>query len=188
MYDLVLFVHISTIAAAFFVIGIIVSALIRLRGVRDGASALSAASTAAAAGKIMPLATVSLLLTGAYMTHARWSWTTPWIDVSIAGLLIVTAMGAGVIGSRERALHCALHAAGNGPIDAATTVRMCDPMLVAGTMINVGLVCAVMFVMVVKPSLVVAIVVVGAGAACGAVAGMTTLRPAPALRNAAADP
>ena len=188
MYDVVLFLHILTIAAAFFVIGIMVSALMRLRRVPDVASAFSAASTAAAAGKIMPLATVSLLLTGAYMTHARWSWTAPWIDVSIAGLLLVTVMGAGVIGGRERALHRELHAAGNGPVDAATAVRLCDPMLVAGTIAEVGLVCAVMFVMVVKPSLVGAIGVLVAGAACGAMAGIAVLRPAPALRRAATDP
>ncbi len=188
MYDVVLFLHILTIAAAFFVIGIMVSALIRLRRVPDVASAFSAASTAAAAGKIMPIATVLLLLTGAYMTHARWSWTTPWIDVSIAGLLLVTVIGGGFIGARERALHRELHAAGNGPIDAATAARLCDPVLVAGTMVEVGLVCAVMFVMIVKPSLGAAILVVCVGAACGAVAGMTGLRPAPVWRGAAADP
>ncbi len=187
MYEVVLFLHIVTVAAAFFGMGIIASALMRLRRIRDRASALSAVSGAAAAGKVMPLATVSLLLTGAYMTHARWSWTSPWIDVSIAGLLIVTVMGAGVIGSRERALHRELHAAGNGPIDTAATVRMCDPMLFAGAMAEVGLVCAVMFVMVVKPSLVAAIVVVGMGIGCGAVAGLTALSRAPVLRGATAD-
>ena len=44
-------------------------------------------------GRAFPVAILGLFATGAYMTSDVWSWSTGWIDVSIAGLAIVAIQG-----------------------------------------------------------------------------------------------
>jgi hypothetical protein len=170
MYEIVLFVHLLTIGAAFLAMGMMLFALLQLRGAQTVADALRAALSAGSVEKIMPVATLLLFASGAYMTHDRWKWTTPWIDVSIAGLLIVTVIGAGALGSRQRALHAALEAAHGTAINAALAARIGDPFLLAASGCNIGLVAGVMYVMVTKPPLVAGIAALLMGAAIGAFA------------------
>ena len=181
MYQLVLFLHLLTIAIAFFAMGTMISSVLRLRAATDVASARAAALAASGVEKVMPVATVLLLLTGAYLTQTRWTWTTPWIDVSIAGLLIVTVFGAGALGGRQRALDRVLTRA--SALDAATTRLVLDPFLLVGGVADMGLVAGVMFVMVVKPPLFAGIAALIVGAACGAFAGASAIRPAAVLRR-----
>ncbi len=130
----------------------------------------------------MPAATVLLLVTGAYLTQARWTWSTPWVDVSVAGLLLVTVFGAAALGGRQRALDEALRRA--SALDLATTRLVLDPFLLVGGVANMGLVAGVMFVMVVKPPLAAGIAALIVGAGCGTFAGASAIRPAAALRRA----
>ncbi len=187
LYNLVLFLHLITIGGAFFALGIMLSSIARLRATRSIVAARAAAATAAGTGKIMPVATLLFLATGAYLTSARWTWSTPWIDVSIAGLLVVTAFGGGVMGTRERAVHRALETADGTALDAQTARRVVDPFLVVGSAANIGLVCGVMFVMVVKPSLAGGVLALVVAAACGAFAGSAAIRPHDALRARAPE-
>lgn len=168
MYEVVLFIHLLTIGAAFLAMGMMLFATFQLRNATTVSGALQALSSSSAIEKIMPAATVLLLLTGGYMTHDRWTWSTPWIDVSIAGLLLVTAIGAGALGSRQRSLHVALEKA--SVLDASLCARLCDPFCVVGSGLNIGLVAGVMLVMVTKPSLMLGIVEVIIGGAVVAVA------------------
>src|SRR5579884_530896 len=157
MYELVLFVHLLTIGAAFLAIGMMLYAVFQLRSAGTVAQALQAVTASAKVEKIMPIATILLLATGGYMTQNRWTWATPWVDVSIAGLLLITAIGAGALGSRQRALHSALEQAKATALDDALAARLHDPFLVVASGLNIGLVAGVMYVMVMKPSLAVAI-------------------------------
>lgn len=151
MYEVVLFIHLLTIGAAFLAMGMMLFATFQLRSARTVPAALEALTSSSRIEKIMPAATVVLLLTGGYMTHDRWTWSTPWIDVSIAGLLLITAIGAGALGSRQHSLHTALEKA--SVLDSNLCARLCDPFCVVGSGLNIGLVAGVMLVMVTKPSL-----------------------------------
>ena len=176
LYDFVLFLHLLTVGGAFFMIGIMIHALLKLRTAPDLAAARAAGSAAAALGKRMPLITVALLLTGAYLTQTRWSWGTSWIDVSIAGLLLVTVFGGAVIGGRERALGKALGRAANGEPEEALERSMRDPLLVAGSAMNAGIVCGVMFVMTMKPGAIAGVAALIAFAILGVLAGLGAIR------------
>lgn len=176
-YDVVLFLHILTVAAAFFLIGVAVYATMRCCNASTHAEARDGLSVAGRIGRWMPAITVLLLVTGAFLTQSRWSWRTAWIDVSVAGLLLVTGIGGGVFGTRERALHRKLN---NAQADGAVLPR--DPVLLSATGLNVGLVTAVMFVMVVKPPLLVSICALVIGAAAGFAAFSTMTRSALSVR------
>src|SRR5579875_4211076 len=181
MYELVLFLHLLTIAVAFFAMGSMLTSIFRLRGATSVAAARSAAATAAGIGKMMPILTVFMLATGGYLTQVRWTWTTPWIDLSIVGLLVVTAWGGGVMGARERAVHHALESSRGSALDAGAARLVVDPFLVIGNSADVGLVAGVMFVMVLKPSLAGGIAALVVATACGAIAGAAAVRPREAL-------
>jgi hypothetical protein len=184
MYQFTLFLHLLVLVASFFTMGLIVNSLIRLRTTRRVSEALEAIAFAGNAEKAMPLVTVALLGTGGYMTQSRWSWTAPWVDVSIIGLLLVTVIGGVVIGRRERALHLALEKTTTESIDGDLARRLNDPFLLVASAANIGLVCGVMFTMSIKPSPAGGIVALLLGGAIGIVAGLTTSRPAASLQHA----
>ena len=45
------------------------------------------------AGWAFPVSILGLVATGAYLTAHSWTWSTAWIDVSIAGVVVVTLQG-----------------------------------------------------------------------------------------------
>jgi hypothetical protein len=167
LYQVMLCLHLVTIAAVFLAVGMMLSSLLRLPGCRDVRDASAALSSCSSIGKIMPVATLLLLITGGVMTQSQWSWTTPWILAGIAGLLIVTAIGGGLIARREAAIHAALETAGTGPLPQSLCDRLYDRTIFAGTGINIGIVCAIMVIMVLKGSLLASIACLALGALAG---------------------
>lgn len=167
MYSTALYVHLLAVAGAFFCMGMMLICMLQMRAAARVSDALRLASVTANAAKMMPLATLLLLLTGGYMAQDRWSWSAAWVDLSVAGLLVVTFFGAIVLGSRERGLHKALTAAQSENLDGALEAQVRSPFLVSGSGLNAGLVCAVMYVMVTKPDWAGGIVALALGAIAG---------------------
>jgi Predicted integral membrane protein (DUF2269) len=184
MYNTVLYVHFLAVVGAFLGMGVMLNSIIQLRSATVVNEALRCSALAGKAARFMPVATLLLLATGAYMTQDRWSWSTPWVFLSVIGLLVTTFVGAGVLGSRERALHVALERAAGSGIDANLAAQLRAPVLLTGSGFNAGLVCAVMFVMVGKPELLggVSALVIGAlaGASVFAIASRPRQKTAPA--------
>jgi hypothetical protein len=164
MYNTVLYVHLLAVVGAFFAMGVMLNSIVQMRSAGSVKDALRSSALAGKAARFMPLVTVLLLTTGAYMTQDRWAWTTPWVVLAIVGLVVTTFVGAGVLGSRERALHVALVRAADGELDSKVAAQLRAPILVTGSGFNAGVVCAVMFVMVNKPDAIggVAALVIGA--------------------------
>jgi len=171
LYNVVLFLHLIAIVGAFFVAGILQNGLLRMGAATDLRQARSAAALCAACAKLLPISLLVLLITGAYLTQVRWSWTTPWIDVAILGLVVMGALGGGVLGRRERALHAFLSGVPGESIDAATASRLRDPVLTIGGTVMPFIAIGVMLVMVMKPGLVVGIVELAVAVAIGAIIG-----------------
>lgn len=166
-YNVVLFLHLLTVAAAFYAIAVMMSALMRIPACRRVSEAGKAITRASSIGKMMPIVVVLLLLTGGFMTQTRWMWTTGWIDVSILGLLLVTVTGAGFIGSRDRAVHRRLAQMGSETLTPEAAAQLLDPPIVLASGINLGLVAGVMFVMVMKSSTALSLAALVVGAAIG---------------------
>lgn len=175
MYQAVLFAHFLAIALAFFATGLLYGGMQRLQRSQSVEEARAAAAQAGGAAKLHPIATLLLFLTGAYMTQASWTWSTPWIDCGIVALFIVAVMGGGVLGGRERSLERVLHEAPEGPIAAALRERIQDPLLAVGGAAIPIFVFAIMLLMVVKPALTGSLLILIAGALLGIGLGLTTL-------------
>src|SRR5262245_65929266 len=70
-------------------------------------------------GKFFPIAILGLFGTGAYVTSETtfpWTWSTPWISVGIAALVVLFAQGAGIAERTGHKLGAALKENGPGPL------------------------------------------------------------------------
>lgn len=142
MYATIVFLHLCAVAGAFFASGVMLNAALR-------------GADAGHVEKLMPLFTLVLLATGGWMTHARWTWSTPWVDTGIAGLLVMTIFGGAVLGSG----------------------KLAGRSLIAGQGLNVGLALGIMFLMITKPPLAGSIAAAVLGGAIGAAAFALLARP-----------
>lgn len=188
MYQFVLFVHFLALILAFLATGMLYGATVRLHQASTVAEARSAVSQQNAAAKFPPLAGLLLFASGAYLTQSAWTWTTPWIDCGIAGLVAVMAMGGGVLGRRARALGQLLARTPDGALDAALRQRLNDKVLAVGEPAVSIFVLAIVLLMVMKPNLALSIATLAAGALAGIAVGMASSseKTAPAPSAAAA--
>lgn len=183
-YQFVLYLHLLTVVGAVFVIGMMVTSLLRMRAAKTVAVARSEARFSSAAAKAMPVVAVLLLLTGGYLTQREWTWSTPWIDLAIAGLLLIMGVGGGVLGSRERRLDAALESAPGPDLDQTLVAQLRDPLLLVANGVIIGLVAGVMFVMTMKPALWIGIAALLVGAAAGAFIATPAARSKKAVETA----
>jgi len=152
-YKVTLFLHLLAVVAGFAATGLIHFGLARMRKAERASEARDGLMIAGRTAKAMPIIGLALLLTGAYMTESAWSWATPWIDVSIIGLIAMMAIGGGVLGRRMRALGPRLGQAGDGVMDDALTAAVRDPSLWVIAQLPPLLAIGVMFVMTTKPTM-----------------------------------
>src|SRR5881392_2555938 len=98
-YRTVLFLHIVSLTVGIGAAASLALCLFNLRKAQTLADAVPWGAAAGAIEKTFPLAIVGLYATGAYMTNHFWTWSTGWIDVSIAGLAVVSLQGP-LVGGR----------------------------------------------------------------------------------------
>ena len=149
VYPVILFLHLLCLVLA--VVGASLAALAAFR-LRSAATAGEAGEWLGFTRRVVPVFAVSaigLLATGGYMAGSTSSLSAPWVLASLTGLIVITVLGAGVEGSRGRALERELQAAGLSD-RARRLVR--DPVAWSAKMTTFTLLVAVMFIMTAKPS------------------------------------
>ena len=122
-------------------------------------------------GKLFPVAIIGLFASGAYMTSTSvspWSWSTRWIDVGIAALVVLTVQGAGIAERTGHKLGAALQANGPGPLGSEARRMTLHPGLWVVEFSNLGIVFGVVWNMTLKPGLGESIAAVLIGYAVGA--------------------
>lgn len=123
---------------------------------------------------VFPVAVLGLVVTGGYMTHLRWSWSTPWVDAALTGLALIVLLGTGVEGSRLRLLRRELDANG---LSARAWQLLCDPVTCTSKVMMLTVVVAVVFVMTVKPLAVGSVSAIVVGVVSGVLLAMPMWRP-----------
>jgi hypothetical protein len=176
-YDIVLGVHLASVVVLLAGIAVFSVCYLRLRAAGSHAEAAPWLLLAARTGWLFPVAVAGLLGSGAYLTVHRWAWTTAWIDVSIAGLVLVALQGPIVAGPRSVALARAIERNGPGPLGEAARRAARATALWLVLLTNPGVVLAIAWNMVAQPGAAAAIVAVAAGYAVGAVASVPLSRP-----------
>jgi hypothetical protein len=169
-YRTVLYLHLLSLFVMVGGITVVGVCYFRLRAAGSLVDAAPWANLADQVGWVFPLSILGLFASGAYLTSDTWTWSTPWIDVSIAGLALVTVQGPLVAGPRAKLLRRALDENAVGPLDERARRLTRDPALWIVILANPGIVLGITWDMTVKPGTAGAIAAVLAGYAVGAVA------------------
>jgi hypothetical protein len=167
-YHVVLFVHLLALFLGFGAASVVAICLFRLRSAQTLADAAPWGMLAGQTERVFPFAILGLFATGAYMTSDVWTWSTSWIDISIAGLVLLAVQGAGVAGRRAHALKQALVENGPGPLGEKAKKLTCDPALWVASNANIGIVLGVVWNMTEKPGTGESIAAVAVGYLVGA--------------------
>jgi hypothetical protein len=173
-YTIALFVHLIGVVVIFIALGIGQRAGARMRGARSIEHVRLWLGLLKVTTPMFPTALVLLLGSGLFMTADSWSFTTPWVGVSIGAVLTVGAVGAGLairgFGRMETAVEAALEMT-----DEIRSV-LDDPSTWAALFAVNGMSLAVLWLMVVKPGWMQSLVLPTAFSVVGVVLGSMTAR------------
>src|SRR5256886_4131312 len=187
-YNYVLYIHLLSLFVGIGAAAVLSLCLFQLRGARELTDALPWGRVAGKTGRMFPIAILGLFASGAYMTSDVWTWSTGWIDVGIAALVVLALQGP-LVGERTaKKLERALHANGPGPLGDKARRMTRHPGLWVTEFTAIGLVLATVWNMTQKPGTASAIVAVVIGYAVGVALALAFSR-APAEELApASDP
>jgi hypothetical protein len=167
-YHYVLYVHLLSLFVGIGAGSVLLACLLQLRAARTVEQAAPWGLMAGKVGKLFPVAILGLFGTGAYMTSDLWTWSTRWIDVAIAALVVLTVQGAGIAERTGHKLGAALQANGPGPLGPEARRMTLHPGLWVVEFSNLGIVFGVVWNMTVKGGLGESIAAVLIGYAVGA--------------------
>ena len=185
-YHVVLYIHLLALFVGVGAAAVLLACLIQLRGAQTLADAVPWGMVAGKTARLFPIAILGLFGTGAYMTTDVWTWSTRWIDVSIAGLVVLALQGPLVAERTAHKLKAALHENGPGPLGREARRMARHPGLWVAELSNIGVVLGVVWAMTQKPGTASAIAAVVGGYLVGAVVGLPFTRmPAEELAPAA---
>jgi hypothetical protein len=169
-YHVVLYLHFMSLFVGVGAASVIGVCLFRLRASQTLADAAPWGTLAGQTERVFPVAVLGLFATGAYMTSDLWTWSTHWIEVSVAGLVLVALQGPLLAGRRTHALTHALMENGPGPLGERTRQMTRDPILWIVTFANPAIVFAIVWNMTEKPGVGGSVAAIVVGYAVGAAA------------------
>jgi hypothetical protein len=184
-YHVVLYIHLLALFVGIGAGAILVVCLFQLRAARTLTDAVPWGVVAGKTEKAFPIAILGLFGTGAYMTSDIWTWSTGWIEVSIAGLVLVALQGPLVGGRTGKQLERALHDNGPGPLGERARRMTRHPGLWVTEFANLGVVFGIVWDMTQKPGVGGAIAAVAGGYLVGTIVALWLMK-APADELAAA--
>jgi hypothetical protein len=190
-YHYVLYVHLLALFVGVGAASVLLACLLQLRAARMLEQAVPWGMMASKVGKFFPIAILGLFGTGAYMTSETtfpWTWSTSWIEVGIAALVVLTVQGAGIGERTGHKLAAALQANGPGPLGPEARRMALHPGLWVVEFSNIGIVFGVVWNMTEKPGLGESIAAVLVGYAVGAVLALLVTRSAQEDLGTAAEP
>jgi hypothetical protein len=175
-YHVVLYVHLLALFIGIGAGAVLMTCLFQLRAARSVEAAAPWGMVAGKVGKLFPVAILGLFGTGAYMTSDVWTWSTRWIDVAIAALVVLLVQGAGIAERTGHKLGAALQANGPGQLGAEARRMALHPGLWVVEFTNFGIVLGVVWNMTEKPGLGGSIAAVVGGYLVGAALALLLTR------------
>ena len=150
-YHVVLYIHLLALFVGIGAGSVLLTCLFQLRAARTLEQGAPWGMVTGKVGKLFPIAIVGLFGSGAYMTSHFWTWGTSWIVVGIAGLVVLTAQGAGIAEHTAKKLQAAMRANGPGPLGPEARRMALHPGLWVVEFSNLGLVLGIVWCMTEKP-------------------------------------
>lgn len=163
VYNAVLLVHILALLAAVATASLVHYAGARRLRAATVFDALHWHHVVEGVERILPIATLTLVASGAWMVHSRGlAWNLGWVDAGLVGAAVLMVCGASIGIRQKRAVGALQKLASTGspvpPVDGAAYV-----LSWTNTCVAIGVVC----VMVLKPGLGVSVGLLALGALCG---------------------
>ena len=187
-YHYVLYLHLLSLFIGIGAGSVILACLLQLRAARTVEQAAPWGMMAGKVGKFFPIAILGLFGTGAYMTSDLWTWSTRWIDVAIAALVVLLLQGALIAERTGHKLGAALQANGPGPLGPEARRMALHPGLWVVEFSNLGIVFGVVWNMTVKPGLGESLAAVLIGYVVGAALALLVTRSGQEELGAATEP
>ncbi|HEY3577929.1 MAG TPA: hypothetical protein VGK68_08065 [Gaiellaceae bacterium] len=190
-YHYVLYVHLLSLFVGIGAGSVLLACLFQLRAARTVEQAAPWGMMAGKVGKLFPIAILGLFGTGAYMTSETsfpWTWSTAWVEVGIAALVVLTVQGAGIAERTGHKLGAALQANGPGQLGPEARRMTLHPGLWVVEFSNLGIVFGVVWNMTQKPGLGESIAAVVVGYVVGAVLALLITRSGQEEHAAATEP
>jgi hypothetical protein len=166
-YDLALFCHVTGVIGIWITLGIWLFGLAALRRARQVGQVRALAWLIIVATPFMLLNLALLGVGGFYMALTVWGLQTDWIVVSLVSMLLIGPVGAFVL---DRRMHTILDQARetmDGKLPDALVERLQDSWLSIGALTMAAVLLGNVFLMTTKPTLMLAIVVMGCAVAIG---------------------
>ena len=160
-YQLALFIHVMGALTLFGAVALNFASMLRMLQARNVARLSDWARLGLQAGRIIPIALVFIVGSGLYMVSTVWGWQTPWVDVVLA-----TVIGHGIAvqaieNPRLNKLHKDALKAPAGPVPLNVHMLAHDELMWTADLTITTTTVGIIFLMVVKPDLVVSLVVIG---------------------------
>jgi hypothetical protein len=181
-YHVVLYIHLLALFIGIGAASVLLACLVQLRKAQTLAEAGPWGMVAGKVSRLFPIAILGLFGSGAYMTSDIWTWSTRWIDVSIAGLVVISLQGPLVAERTAHKLKHALQENGPGLLGEHARRMTRHPGLWVAEFTNIGLVMGIVWDMTQKPGIWSSIAAVVGGYVVGVALSLPFTRmPAPQL-------
>ena len=170
-YEFALFAHLLGVVTLFAAIALIETASARLRRAASVEHVRLWVELTRSTAPLFPVALVTVLGSGLFMTADSWTFTTPWVVVATAGVVVLGGIGGSVQGLRLATIGRTAAAAQDGPVPQNLTELIAAPALwmavVAPDVATLG----ILWTMATKPGWTGSTVAVAGLAMVGAFAG-----------------
>jgi hypothetical protein len=187
-YHVVLYIHLLALFVGVGAAAVLVVCLFQLRSAQTLSDAAPWGAVAGKTGRAFPIAILGLFASGAYLTTDLWTWNTGWIDVAIAGLVLLALQGP-LIGERAgKKLEQALHENGPGQLGERARRMTRHRGLWISEFSAIGVVLGVVWNMTEKPGTASSVAAVVVGYAVGALLALHFTKAPTEELTAVAEP
>jgi hypothetical protein len=188
IYTIVKFLHVSGAIGYFVAIGTWLFGLAALRRAQRVEQVRVLSNLVGRLGPLFGISVLLILATGLHMALSAWGLQTGWIAVALTSLVLMAPLGTALIEPRRRAIDRLAQAAPDGPLPDLLQQRTHDPVLLTALQAVAALLLGIVFLMITKPSLLGALLVMGIALAIGLASGLLVSRTTPAHgQNVAAE-
>jgi hypothetical protein len=115
-YELALFTHLLGVVTLFAAIALVETAGARLRRAANVQHVRLWVDLTRTAAPLFPVALLTVLGSGLFMAADSWTFTTPWVVVAIAGVIVMGGIGGIVQGRYFAAIGRTARATEDGPV------------------------------------------------------------------------
>lgn len=160
-YRLALFIHVMGALTLFIAVGLNFASMLRMRQARTTERLAEWARLGLLAGRIIPVAILFISGSAIYMVTVAWGWQTAWVDVVLATFIGHAIVVQAIENPRLSKLHKGALKAPAGPTPLDLHLLANDGLMWTADLTVTTTTVGMIFLMSVKPDLVISLVAIG---------------------------